>query len=135
MEQKIGSAGPCGRDVDEAEGVSPAFEQEPLRKVEAPVVVAKHAVKRASHRLDGVEGGQVTIIPKVPDFIGRTEFPRHRCGKIPVGIGEDGDSHAGCLLTESSRKKEICFRGPGVPQGRVVAEINVRAFKVREFGE
>ncbi len=92
VQEKIRAPGTRRRDVDEAEGFPSPLEQQPRWQIQAPVVVAQHAIEGSPRRLDRTEGRQVAKIAQMPDLVGLVKFTRDGFGKFSMGVGKDGDA-------------------------------------------
>lgn len=105
MQQKIRSADKAGRDVNEKEGLSSAFEAEARGEIQSVVVVSKDGNDRRPCGPHGGEGLVITKIAQMPNLIRVGDAHTHRVWKPSMGVGDDSDSH--CLSFLAGADKVI----------------------------
>ena len=105
MQQKIRSADKAGRDVNEKEGLSSAFEAEARGEIQSVVVVSKDGNDRRPCGPHGGEGLVITKIAQMPNLIRVGDARTHRVWKPSMGVGDDSDSH--CLSFLAGADKVI----------------------------
>ena len=113
VKEELRPAHTPGRDVNKKKSAPTALQKKALRQIQRPVIIAQDGGHRRPNGPDRIESRQVTKITEVPYLVRTGDLGRHRGGKLPVSVGNNGNFHERWQNTEHLLKMKIlCGKRP-----------------------